>query len=259
MAEIPVFSNASNSRMEPKVPLVMPLVNPSHLGLIPSQRLSKGLRRGFIVTNPNCSTAGLVVPLKALDDAYGLKKVHVSTMQAVSGAGYPGISGLDIMGNVVPYIDGEEQKIQTETTKILGDISPDEEKILPHDITIDATCHRVPVVDGHLETVCVKFASESKPTIAMIEDTFANFTSVYQKDNALSCNKQPIFVMKQCDRPQPKLDLKKGAGYSVCVGRVRQGNNWDAIFTILSHNTILGAAGSSILNAEIANFKGYLH
>lgn len=256
-AEQIVFSNAKNYRMDDNVPLVVPVVNPEHLDVVKHQRAKLGLKRGYIVTNANCSTTGMVVALKPLHDAFGITQLHVSTMQAISGAGYPGISSLDILGNVVPYIDGEESKIEQEPLKILGRLKQDGSGFETEKIMIDATCHRVPVIDGHTETVSLKFRQQPK-SIEDIFKVFENYTSLPQKLGVFSAPPQAIIVSRQANRPQPRLDLLAGKGYAVTVGRLRKGHYWDLTFTLLSHNTILGAAGSSIMNAEIALQRGLL-
>ena len=252
-SDIPVFSNAKNFRMHPDVPLVVPFVNPHHLDIVGMQRRQLKLQRGFIVTNANCSTTGLVVTLKPLHDIYGIVQANVVTMQAISGAGYPGISSLDIIGNVVPYIGDEEDKIEEEPLKILGeyrsstteDGNAEESVLKKPDIMIDATCNRVPVIDGHTE--CISLKLKRQPTsMAEVTEVLENYRSSFYPEMQL------IKVHTTANRPQPRLDLMRGGGYCVSVGRLRTGKYWDLQFTLLSHNTILGAAGSAIKNAEIA-------
>ncbi|KAJ9085369.1 aspartate-semialdehyde dehydrogenase [Entomophthora muscae] len=260
-ADFAVFSNAKNYRQDPSVPLVVPLVNADHLNLIPHQRKIHGLNKGFLVTNANCSTTGLVVALKPLMDAYGpLDQVIVHTMQAISGAGYPGCSALDILDNVVPYISGEEEKMEWEPLKILGSITKDltSFELVPSTTRISATCNRVPVIDGHTMCVQVKFRRHPAPSPKDVEAILAAYTSAPQK---LACTTSPekaIYVSTECDRPQPKLDRDNGNGNAITVGRVRECPVLDIKFTLLVHNTILGAAGSGILNAEIAVAKGLI-
>ncbi|KAI0217023.1 aspartate-semialdehyde dehydrogenase [Massospora cicadina] len=259
-ADFAVFSNAKNYRRDSSVPLVVPLVNADHLDLIPHQRKVKNLKRGFLVTNANCSTTGLVVALKPLVDAFGpLDQVNVHTMQAISGAGYPGCSALDILDNVVPYINGEEEKMEWEPRKILGSINQDLTafELLPDTTRISATCNRVPVIDGHTINVQVKF-HQTSPSPEEVEVVMTSYVSAPQK---LACATSPdraIYVTKECDRPQPKLDRGNGGGNAITVGRIRACPCLDIKFTLLVHNTVLGAAGSSILNAEIAVAKGFI-
>ncbi|KAI9319485.1 aspartate-semialdehyde dehydrogenase [Dichotomocladium elegans] len=257
-ADLVVFSNAKNYRREPTVPLIVPTVNADHFDMIPYQRSVYGLKKGFIITNANCSTTGLVVPLKALQDAFGpMSHIIVHTQQAISGAGYPGVPSLDILDNVVPYISGEEEKMEWETSKILG--GQDGKQFLPLTNTaVSATCTRVPVLDGHLEAVSVKFANRPAPTPEEVYQVFEKFTSEAQ---ALGCHSAPersILVNKAADRPQPRLDRDLQKGQAVTVGRVRPCPVFDIKFMLLVHNTVLGAAGSSVLNAEIAVAKGLI-
>ncbi|KAJ3300143.1 hypothetical protein HK104_004063 [Borealophlyctis nickersoniae] len=256
-AEFAVFSNAKNHRMNPIVPLMVPLVNAHHLDIVPHQRKQYNLKKGFMVTNANCSTTGLVVPLKALQDAFGpLSRVVVTTMQAISGAGYPGVPSLDILGNVVPFISGEEEKIETEAAKILGGLSDDASAFVnPPDMKVSASCNRVPVIDGHTESVFVEFANRPAPSVEQVVEALRGYVSEAQKIGAPSAPEHAIEIASFPDRPQPRLDLNAGNGNAVVVGRVRKCNIFDIKFTLLSHNTILGAAGSSIMNAEVAVAK----
>ncbi|KAI8140865.1 aspartate-semialdehyde dehydrogenase [Fennellomyces sp. T-0311] len=252
-----VFSNAKNYRRDPTVPLIVPTVNTDHFDIIPHQRSVYNQSKGFLITNANCSTTGLVVPLKALQDAFGpLSQVVVHTQQAISGAGYPGVPSLDILDNVVPYISGEEEKMEWETAKILGGV--DSKQFLPlTNTTVSATCTRVPVLDGHLEAVSVKFANGC-PSVEEIYKVLENYTSEAQ---ALGCHSAPekaILVNKAADRPQPRLDRELQKGQAVTVGRVRPCPVFDIKFMLLVHNTVLGAAGSSVLNAEVAVAKGLI-
>ncbi|PNY24361.1 Aspartate-semialdehyde dehydrogenase [Tolypocladium capitatum] len=243
-AEIPVFSNAKNHRRDPLVPLVVPTVNLAHLDLIPHQRAVHGLSKGFLVCNSNCAVIGLVIPFAALQAAFGpIATVSVVTMQAVSGAGYPGVSSMDIIDNVVPFIPGEEDKLETEARKILGRLDDAGKAFIEQDgLRVSATCNRVPVMDGHTACVSLKYTAQAQ---------------------ALGCPSAPsppIMVFDEEDRPQPRLDRDLGNGYTVSVGRVRDDESgiFDLKFTALSHNTVIGAAGSSILNAEAAVLKGYI-
>ncbi|KIK63863.1 hypothetical protein GYMLUDRAFT_259535 [Collybiopsis luxurians FD-317 M1] len=275
-AEIPIFSNAKNYRRDPNVPLIVPLVNPSHLSIIPQQRRlhSPTLSKGFIVTNANCSTTGYVIPLAALEKAFGpIESVLVTTMQAISGAGYPGVPSLDILGNVVPYISGEEEKIEWETLKILGGITESESEVdgdgTPlktfdmhqagglSPLRVSASCNRVPVVDGHMECVSVRFHRRPPPSPQQVREALAAFTPEIQSLGCPSAPRKAIEVFEEPDRPQPRLDVKgnhNGAGVS--VGRVRQCQVLDVKFVVLSDNVSIGAATSSIINAEYAVLKG---
>lgn len=240
-----VFSNASAFRMEEDVPLMIAEINADHIELVKVQQARRDWK-GFIVTNPNCTTIIMCLPLKALDDAFGVKQVIVSTMQAVSGAGYPGVASMDIVDNVLPYISGEEEKVELELLKILGKMS--NVKIIPADIKISASCQRVPVIDGHLEDLHV---SLKKPaTIDEVKRVLYDFGSKFKKtptspERLIIVNNDPI-------HPQPKLDRLAGAGMSITVGRIRKDPVLEngVKMTVLGHNTIRGAAGQSILNAE---------
>ncbi|QUC20077.1 uncharacterized protein UV8b_04318 [Ustilaginoidea virens] len=261
-AEMPVFSNAKNHRRDPLVPLVVPTVNLSHLDLIPHQRDVNRLRRGFLVCNSNCAVVGLVGPLAALQAAFGpVAAVSVVTMQAVSGAGYPGVSSMDVLDNVVPHIPGEEDKLESEARKILGRIDDARSAFVEQaGLRVSATCNRVPVLDGHTACVSLRFQRRPPPSA---DECKAALRSYVADAQALGCPSAPdpaIWVFDQDDRPQPRLDRDLGNGYTVSVGRLRQDESgvFDMKFTALSHNTVIGAAGSSILNAEAAVLKGYL-
>ncbi|MFH1712705.1 MAG: aspartate-semialdehyde dehydrogenase [Candidatus Jacksonbacteria bacterium] len=248
-AGIGVFSNASSFRMEEDVPLVVAEINADHMELVKVQQANRGWK-GFIVTNPNCTTIVMCLPLKALDDGFGVKKVIVSTMQAVSGAGYPGVASLDIVDNVLPYISGEEEKVEGEPLKIMGQlrITNYELRIKEADIKISASCQRVPVIDGHLEDLHV---SLKKPaTIDEIKTVLYDFGSNFKK--LPTSPKQLIIVNDNPYRPQPKLDRDSGNGMSITVGRIRKDPVLEngVKMSVLGHNTIRGAAGQSILNAE---------
>ncbi|KAJ2781679.1 aspartate-semialdehyde dehydrogenase [Coemansia javaensis] len=259
-ADFAVFSNAKNYRMDPLVPLCVPVVNTDHYALLAAQRAAKGLRRGFIVTNSNCSTSGLVVPLKALQDRFGpLRRVVVTTLQAISGAGYPGVASLDILDNIVPLISGEEPKMEAEVLKILGGLRADAAGCAPlADLRVSATCNRVPVVDGHTECVSVEFAAPAPPSIDEIKQCLREYTCEAQRLGCPSAPRQAIVVTDDEDRPQPRLDRNAGGGMAVTVGRIRPCPVFHVKFTLLVHNTVLGAAGASILNAEYAARKGYI-
>ena len=224
-ANLRVFSNARNYRMDPVCPLVVPLVNPDHFGIIAHQRstLQPSPSKGFIITNANCSTTGIVVPLKALQDAFGpLDKLLVATLQAVSGAGYPGVSSFDIHDNVVPFISGEEEKIEMETRKILGSINSSKTAFVDEDIRISAHCNRVPVLDGHTECVSVSFKRRPPPSVEQVKEALRSYTCDAQRLGVHSAPKQAITVHDEPDRPQPRLDRDWQDGAGVNVGRVRE-------------------------------------
>jgi aspartate-semialdehyde dehydrogenase len=247
-----VSSNASAHRMDADVPLLVPEINPEHLGMILLQQQRRGWTRGFIVTNPNCSTIHLVLPLKPLHDAFGLRKVLVTTMQAVSGAGYPGVPSLDIIDNIVPYIGGEEQKVETEPLKILGEF--DGAGVVPPGARISAHCNRVAAVDGHLECVSVELAK--KATLDEIRAALAGFRGEPQMLSLPSAPARPIIVRDEPDRPQTRFDRDAEKGMASVVGRLRPCSILDWKFVTLGHNTIRGAAGGAILNAELLVAKG---
>jgi len=261
-AEISVFSNAKNYRKDPKVPLVVPTVNVDHLDLIHYQRKHFGLKKGFLVCNSNCAVIGVVIPFAAIQAKFGLvEDVEVTTLQAVSGAGYPGVSSMDMIDNIVPYIAGEEDKLENEARKILGSLNTDatafeEQKGL----TIGATCTRVPVIDGHTACVALRFKNRDRiPSADEVKEAMREYVSEAQKLGCQSAPEQAIVVFDEPDRPQPRLDRDISGGYAISVGRVREaaeGSNFDMRFVALSHNTVIGAAGSSILNAEAAILKG---
>ena len=246
----PVFSKASSHRMERDVPLMIPEVNPEHLALIPIQQRLRGWK-GFISTDPNCSTIQLVLSLKPLVQ-FGLRQIIVSTMQALSGAGYPGVPSLDIIDNVVPYISKEEEKLEIEALKILGTFEGSAVKNAGFQLS--ASCNRVNVKDGHLESVFVKLSSN--PTVEQIEDAFAAFRGEPQKLKLPSAPENPIVVRKESNRPQPRFDRDAGKGMSVVVGRIRTDPIMSVKYMCLGHNTIRGAAGQVILGAELAVAKG---
>jgi aspartate-semialdehyde dehydrogenase len=236
-----VASNASAFRMEKDVPLMIPEVNPEHLGLIEVQKKNRNWD-GFIVTNPNCTTIILVLSLKPLMDL-GLKRVIVSSMQALSGAGYPGVPSLAIMDNVLPFIKGEEEKVEEEPLKLLGKFNGSEVEYA--DLTVSASCHRVPVIDGHLEAVWAEFSRDVE-----VDEVIDAFNSLKPLDLPTSPEKV-IIVRKESDRPQPRLDRDEGDGMSITVGRVRKDSSNAIKYLVLGHNTVRGAAGASILNAEL--------
>jgi aspartate-semialdehyde dehydrogenase len=245
-----VVSNARNFRMDPLVPLLIPEVNAEHLDLLPEQQRAKGWK-GAIVTNPNCSTVVLALSLAPLRQ-FDIATVLVSTMQAVSGAGYPGVPSLDILGNVVPFIGGEEEKIERETLKILGS----DGGRVPYPAVVSAHTNRVPVIDGHLMTVSVSF--RRNPSQADVIEALRTFTGRPQALQLPTAPQPPIVVMAEDNRPQPRLDADRGAGMAVCVGRVRPCPVTHTKFVALGHNTVRGAAGAAILNAELMVAGGVL-
>jgi len=248
-----VVSNSSALRMQPDVPLVIPEVNGDHIRLIDKQswRSQSG---GYVVTNPNCSAIGLVLALAPLHRAFTLETVMAVTMQAVSGAGYPGVASLDILGNVIPYIAKEEEKMEEETQKLLGTLNGS--RVEPAPFAMSAQCNRVAVEDGHTESVAVRFKKKAAPE--EIIAAWNNFRAEAQKLRLPSAPEQPVVYMTAPDRPQPRFDCDLGAGMTTAVGRLRKCNVLDWKFTVLSHNTIRGAAGAALLNAELLKAKGYL-
>jgi aspartate-semialdehyde dehydrogenase len=249
-AMYPVFSKASAHRMEKDVPLIIPEVNPEHAVLIPIQQKKRGWK-GFISTDSNCCTIQLVITLKPLMN-FGLKQVIVSTMQALSGAGYPGVASLDIIDNVIPFIPKEEEKMESEALKILG--SFDGNAVQNAAFQLSASCNRVHVKDGHLESVFVKL--DSNPTLEEVEEGFKSFTGEPQKLKLPSAPEHPIVVRKEPNRPQPRYDRDEGKGMSVVVGRIRKDPIMTVKYLCLGHNTIRGGAGAGILSAEFMVAKG---
>lgn len=247
-----VISNSSAFRMQADVPLVIPEVNADHLSLLEEQswRKSSG---GYIVTNPNCSAIGLVLALKPIEERFGLESIFVSTMQAVSGAGYPGVASLDILGNVVPFIKNEEEKLQEETLRLLGRLETN--LVKPLDAKITAHCNRVAVEDGHTESVSIKLRKPA--TREELLAAWSSFAPLKGRDLPMA-PAQPVVVTEAQDRPQPRLDRMLGRGMAATVGRVRPCSLLDWKFTVLSHNTIRGAAGAALLNAEILHSLGKL-
>lgn len=247
-----VVSNARSFRMDPTVPLVIPEVNGDHLPLITRQRREKGWK-GAIVTNPNCSTVVMSVVLAPLRQ-FGLSRVMVTTLQAVSGAGYPGVASLDILGNVVPHISGEEEKMESETQKILGTI--DRESVTPHPLTVSATTTRVPVIDGHTESISIEF--EQRRTPEEVRAALDAFRGRPQELRLPSAPPVPIVCTDAADRPQPRLDVERDNGMAVTVGRIRPCKVLHVKLVALGHNTVRGAAGAAILNAELMVAEGML-
>ena len=248
-----VVTNTRVHRMDPDVPLVVPEVNAGHADLIDAQRRERGWT-GAILANPNCSTAALVLALAPLHQAFGLQRVFVATMQAASGAGYPGVASLDILGNVVPFIGGEEEKMERETRKILGALGRD--GVAPAEIILSAHCNRVPVLDGHMEVVSAGF--RDAPSVAAATRAFSHFAGSGVVPTLPSSPTPVIEVEERPDRPQPRLDLDRGRGMAVTVGRVRPCALLDLRFVVLGHNTIRGAAGAAIQIAELLKADGRL-
>lgn len=261
-ANIPVFSNAKNHRRDPVIPLVVPTVNLPHLDLIPHQRSQYGLDKGFLVCNSNCAVIGIVIPFAALQRKFGpINTVSVVTMQAVSGAGYPGVSSMDIVDNVVPFISGEEDKLESEARKILGSINREHNALTDQrELRISAACNRVPVLDGHTACVSLRFEKQPPPSAEEVKAAMREYVSQAQQLGCPSAPSRAIVVFEEADRPQPRLDRDLENGYAVSVGRVREDESgiFDIKFVALSHNTVIGAAGSSILNAEAAVLRGYI-
>ena len=247
-----VVSNSSAWRMHPNVPLVIPEVNPGHLALIDDQTWRKQ-SGGFIVTNANCSAIGLVLALAPLHQKFAIEKIFVSTMQAVSGAGYPGVPSIDILGNVIPFIKNEEEKMEIETKKMLGTLKPHEVELAQFGMT--AHCNRVAVEDGHTESVSIAF--KKKATAEQIIEAWTTFRALPQELQLPHAPAEPILYDPRHDRPQPRFDVDRGNGMSSTCGRLRPCGLLDWKFTVLSHNTIRGAAGAALLNAELLKVKGY--
>jgi aspartate-semialdehyde dehydrogenase len=254
-AGYPVVSNSRNHRMDPDVPLLIPEVNAAHVDAIPVQQKKRGYDTGFIVTNPNCSTAGLVLVLKPLADAFGLEKIFVATLQAISGAGYPGVASLDIQGNVVPFIGGEEEKMESEPQKLLG--KWDGARFVGAGLGISAHCHRVPVMDGHLESVSLSLKKIA--SLGEVREALRNFEVSAELASLPSAVRNPVIVLDEADRPQPRRDVNLGNGMAAVVGRVRECPLLDVKLTLLSHNLVRGAAGAALLNAELLAARGFFN
>lgn len=253
-----IFSNSSAFRMDPLVPILVPEVNPEHLELAKIQLKKYG---GFIVTNPNCATSGLVLALRPISDEFGLKAVTVSTYQSISGAGLKGLQAMEIVGNVIPYISGEEEKIKRETQKLLGKFLYN--KVVPASICVVASCCRIPVVKGHLESITIEL--ERNADLETVEEVMTSFKGVPQKLNLPTSPERPVILCKEKDRPQPLLDVFSGTperakGMAVSIGRLRKsGKSGKTLsFFLLVNNTVRGAAGGSILNAELALAEGLI-
>ena len=248
-----VVSNSSALRMQSDVPLVIPEVNAGHIKLIDVQAWRKK-SGGYVVTNPNCSAIGLVLALAPLQQRFGLEAVMAVTMQAVSGAGYPGVASLDILGNVIPYIRNEEEKMEEETLKLLGQVNGT--RIIPAVFAMSAQCNRVAVEDGHTESISVRLRTKAKR-----EEIIAAWTEYRAEPQQLklpSAPARPVVYMEAADRPQPRFDVDLGAGMTTAIGRLRPCGVLEWKSTVLSHNTIRGAAGAAVLNAELLKAKGYL-
>jgi aspartate-semialdehyde dehydrogenase len=260
-ADFAVFSNAGNHRMAPLVPLMVPTVNLTHLQMIHAQREHHKLQKGFLVCNSNCAVVGIVVAFAALQKLGSIDQASICSLQSISGAGYPGTSGLDILDNVIPYIAGEEEKIQAEACKILGDFQKDPSAtIVDQSIPMTVACNRVAVLDGHLLCVSIRFTKRPAPSLDQIRAALKEYTSDAQTIGCFSAPKRAIVVHDAPDRPQPRLDRNVEGGFAVNVGRIRSDPSgvYDCMFVALSHNTILGAAGASIMNAEAAMLQGYV-
>jgi len=251
---VAVFTNAGYHRMAPNVPILIPEINPQHMDSVKDQpTFANG---GYIVTNANCSSTGISVPLFALDKSFGLEEVFVSTYQALSGAGYPGVASLDAVGNVIPFINGEEEKMEIELAKIFGSYS--NKRFIPAEFKVMANCARVPVIDGHLESLVLRL--RDAPSIDEVEACLTKFRGEAQSLKLPSAPEFPVLVRKEQNRPQPVYDALAGSparakGMSSTVGRIRSGNGYLKMF-VLSHNTLRGGAGGSVLNAELFKAKG---
>jgi aspartate-semialdehyde dehydrogenase len=256
-SSIPVVSNASANRKTEDVPMLIPEINSDHLQMIKIQQKNHNWDKGFIVVKPNCSLQSYITPIYALIQAgYPVEKIIITTLQAVSGAGYPGVASLDVIDNVVPFIGGEEDKTEEEPLKILGKIENDK-FILSKDIIVSATCTRVPVIDGHLATVNILF-KDKKPTKEEIIKIWTDFKSIPQELDLPFAPAHPIIYKEEENRPQPRKDRDTEKGMAVTVGRLRECKIFDYKFVSLSHNTIRGAAGGGILNAELLVKEGFI-
>jgi len=253
-AGIPVISNSSAFRMHSDVPLVVPEINPHHLDIIPAQKKNRGFDKGYIVTNPNCTTIGLVMALAPLQYRFGVEAVMMTSMQAISGAGYPGVASMDILDNVIPHIGGEEEKVEEEPQKILGKLAGATIESAP--FKVSAQCNRVAVQDGHLESVRVKLGKSA--TVEDLKEAFESFTGLPQELKLPTAPARPVIVRSEKDRPQPRLDRDAENGMATVVGRISKDTIFDFKFTLISHNTIRGAAGAALLNAELLVAKGLL-
>lgn len=257
-AGLVVVSNAKNYRRAPEVPLIVPIVNLDHLDIIEKRVVearAKGKKEGYIICISNCSTAGLVAPLRPLIENFGpIDALTTTTLQAISGAGFsPGVPGMDILDNIIPFIGGEEDKIEWETKKILGKVNADAtgfSMLTDDEIKVSAQCNRVPVIDGHTECISLRFQNRPAPSVDQIKDVLRNYVCEATQLGCHSAPKQAIHVLEQNDRPQPRLDRNRDNGYGVSVGRIREDPVLDFKMVVLSHNTVIGAAGAGILIAE---------
>lgn len=266
-AGLAVISNAKNYRRAPDVPLIVPIVNPEHLSVVENRvkdAVAKGEKKpGFIVCISNCSTAGLVAPLKPLVDAFGpIDALTATTLQAISGGGFsPGVPGIDVLDNIIPYISGEEEKIEWETKKILGPLNADGTGFAPlsdDEIKVSAQCNRVAVSDGHTECISLRFANRPAPSVDDVKRVLREYVCDATKLGCHSGPKQTIHVLEEADRPQPRLDRDRDAGYGVSVGRIREDPVLDFKMVVLSHNTVIGAAGAGVLIAEYLKAKNVI-
>lgn len=255
-AGYPVISNASSFRMDADVPLLIPEINSDHLKVLERQKRERGFTTGYIVTNPNCSTIIMALALAPLHDKFGVEAVIATTLQAISGAGYPGVPSLDVVDNVLPFIDGEEPKMESETRKILGRLSR-AAAFENAPFAVSAQCHRVNVADGHMVAVRVKLSK--RVSIDDVRAALAAYRSVPQELKLYTAPENPVIVRGERDRPQPRMDRDAGAGMSVTIGRLFPDSVFDYRFVVLGHNTIRGAAGAAILNAELLKARGLLH
>lgn len=253
-AGYPVISNSSAFRMDADVPLLFPEINAAHLDLIQVQKKNREFERGFIVTNPNCAAIVVAPPLYVLQQNFGIEAVVVTTLQAISGAGYPGVPSLDITDNIIPFIQSEEEKLEAETLKILGELGG--AKIENANFKISAQCNRVNVVDGH--TACVRVKLKHQTNVEEIKNLFGKFSGLPQELKLHSAPDSAIVVREEQDRPQPRLDRDSGAGMATVVGRILPDSVFDWKFVALSHNTIRGAAGAAVLNAELLVAKNMI-
>lgn len=256
--DIPVVSNASANRWTEDVPMLIPEINAHHLDIISFQKKSRSFKKGFIVVKPNCSLQTYMMPLHALIQAgYPIKRMIVTTLQATSGAGYPGVPSFDMIDNIVPFISGEEEKTETECLKIFGSIKDGKiaNAALP---IVSSTCTRVPVIDGHTASVSIEFEN-AKPSIDKIKNIWKNYSSLPQELNLPSAPIHPIVIREEENRPQPRRDREAEKGMACCIGRIRKCNVFDVKFVALSHNTKRGAALGGILNAELLKAKGFFN
>jgi aspartate-semialdehyde dehydrogenase len=260
-SELAVFSNAKNYRRDPLVPLVVPTVNLPHLDIIKHQRTHHKLEKGFLVCNSNCAVIGIVIPFAALQEKFGpVDQVSVVTMQAVSGAGYPGVSSMDMIDNVVPFISGEEDKLETEASKILGSVNNDVTAFVDQPMKVSASCNRVPVLDGHTACVSLRFQRRPAPSAEEVKQAMREYVSDAQKLGCPSAPKKAIVVMDEPDRPQPRLDRETDRGYAVSVGRIREDEAgiFDIKFVALSHNSKFEISGkqTTILTGYSCHWSG---